>query len=317
MREPPHLIVAYGLGVDSTALLVRFVRAGIRPDAILFADVGSEKQSTYAYLPVMQAFLAEHKFPPVTVVRYVPRFAPYTTIEGNCTMNATLPGATFGKGSCTLKWKIQPQNKWVRDRKEEYPGKIRKAIGFEATENYRKLRANDKVHSAADDKYEYWYPLIEWGWDRDECKARIAEMGLTVPPKSACWLCPNAKPEELHDMTPEELGRIIRMEVMAEPYNRKVEGLWRRIRKKDGRPGSMTEYIVRSGLDYVHPDKLPRMDLNPNCQKFKNGYTFAGPHNKLRLADLIGGCECTKWENQVHASLVESLFADDEDEEWS
>ena len=43
----PHpdcpLVVAYGLGVDSTAMLIEFVRRGIRPDLILFADTGGEQ----------------------------------------------------------------------------------------------------------------------------------------------------------------------------------------------------------------------------------------------------------------------------------
>jgi 3'-phosphoadenosine 5'-phosphosulfate sulfotransferase (PAPS reductase)/FAD synthetase len=51
--DRPHpdwpLVVAYGLGVNSTALLVEFVKQGIRPDLILFADTGGEKPETYAY----------------------------------------------------------------------------------------------------------------------------------------------------------------------------------------------------------------------------------------------------------------------------
>lgn len=43
------LIVAYGLGVDSTAMLVEFVKRGIRPDLILFADTGGEKPVTHQY----------------------------------------------------------------------------------------------------------------------------------------------------------------------------------------------------------------------------------------------------------------------------
>ena len=107
--------LAYGLGVDSTAVLVGWKQRGIRPDFILFADVGAEKDATYAYLPVIQEWLRENRFPPVTVVRYTPRRSPYTTIEGNMCMNATLPGSTFGRGSCTMKWKIDPQNKWTNN----------------------------------------------------------------------------------------------------------------------------------------------------------------------------------------------------------
>jgi hypothetical protein len=57
------LVVAYGLGVDSTAVLVEFIRRGIRPDLILHADVGGEKDETYAYLPIIDADLRKHRFP--------------------------------------------------------------------------------------------------------------------------------------------------------------------------------------------------------------------------------------------------------------
>jgi hypothetical protein len=55
--RPHHdwpLVVAYGLGVNSTAMLVEFARRSITPDLILFADTGGEKPETYAYLPTIQ-----------------------------------------------------------------------------------------------------------------------------------------------------------------------------------------------------------------------------------------------------------------------
>ena len=51
------LAVAYGAGIDSTALLVGFADRGIRPAYILFADTGGEKAETLAFLPVMEAYL--------------------------------------------------------------------------------------------------------------------------------------------------------------------------------------------------------------------------------------------------------------------
>ena len=104
------------------------------------------------------------------------------------------------------------------------------------------------------------------------------------------------------------MGRIVRVEVMAEPYNRKVEGLWRRTRKKDGRPGSITEYLVQHNIPFTHPDELEHMPLNPNCAKGKRGFTFNEPHVDYRLRDKIGGCECSQLENHFHAKLVEGLF---------
>lgn len=49
-------VVLCGAGVNSTAMLVAMWRRAIRPDLILFADIGAEKPETYAYLPVSPLF---------------------------------------------------------------------------------------------------------------------------------------------------------------------------------------------------------------------------------------------------------------------
>jgi hypothetical protein len=90
------LVVAYGMGVDSTALLIEFALRGIRPDLILFADTGGEKPETYSYLPVIQSYLARVGFPPVTTVRYVPTRAAYQTLEEQCLHTGTLPSLAYG-----------------------------------------------------------------------------------------------------------------------------------------------------------------------------------------------------------------------------
>ena len=38
---------------------------------------------------------------------------------------------------------------------------------------------------------------MDWGWDLERCKQEIADAGLPIPPKSACFFCPNQKPEEV------------------------------------------------------------------------------------------------------------------------
>jgi 3'-phosphoadenosine 5'-phosphosulfate sulfotransferase (PAPS reductase)/FAD synthetase len=90
------LVVAYGLGVDSTAMLVEFAQRGIRPDLILFADTGGEKPETYTYLKTINPFLAKVGFPKVTVVRYQPKRARYATLEGQCLHTGTLPSLAYG-----------------------------------------------------------------------------------------------------------------------------------------------------------------------------------------------------------------------------
>ena len=254
------LIVAYGMGVDSTALLVGFAERGIRPDQILFADTGSEKPDTYAYgLDIMPAWLESVGFPALTRVRYQPKnfknWPPYQSLEENCLTNSTLPSLAFGFKSCSQKWKIQPQDKWTKSWQPAIEAwrsgmKVRKTIGYDA--GPADMRRRNHAGTIEDPLFAYEYPLVEWGWDREKCKEAIAAAGLPVPPKSACYFCPATKPHELHSMPKDLLRRIVMIEARATPKLGSVEGLWRSSTKT--RPGRMTDYIRNERL--LDPDEV-------------------------------------------------------------
>lgn len=288
------LIVAYGKGVDSTSILIGFARRGIKPDLVIFSDTGGEKQETYDYGPVMDAFLERNGMPKVTTVAYrvkdFKNWPPYYTLEENCLTNGTLPSLAFGFKSCSIKWKATPQDKyckvwrlavdaWARGER------VVKVIGYDAgPTDGRRIRHFTRCverYTAADGKrkertchnftpesggptvvpcpkcgrdvkvlYDYWYPLVEWGWNRERCKEEIAKEGLPVPPKSSCFFCPAMKPWEVDELPKDKLRRIVVMEARAFPRQTQVEGLWRRATKK--RPGSMREYIRQKGLLPAH-----------------------------------------------------------------
>ncbi|MCL2646133.1 MAG: hypothetical protein FWD61_03895 [Phycisphaerales bacterium] len=292
------LIVSYGAGRDSTAMLIEMHRRGIRPDVILFANVGSEKQATYRFIPVFDQWLKDHGFPGITIVAYRPKWAPYHTLEGNMILNATLPGATFNMHTCAVKFKIEPQQRWTGHwgpaRRAWSRGiKVLKYIGFDCDETHRLKDADAKAHSGEADpkeqeRFEHHMPLMEWGINLEKCKEIIDAAGLPIPPKSACFFCPSQKPQEVNDAEPEDRARTILMEYAAEPYNRKVRGLWRRPRLSDGRPGSITEYILERRLPFTPLTLLGRqIVLNPNCQKARKGSTFRGPHMGPSLRELL------------------------------
>ena len=75
------LVVSYGGGTNSTALLIGLKERGIRPDVITFADTGGEKPHTYEYLGIMQAWLADNDFPAIVTVR---TGGKGETLEANC-----------------------------------------------------------------------------------------------------------------------------------------------------------------------------------------------------------------------------------------
>jgi hypothetical protein len=258
------LVVAYGAGVDSTAILVQFARLGIRPDAILFADVGNENPYTYAYLTELAPWLAEQGFPPVTTVtlgtitsgRKETAGQKYRTLEEQCLLHETLPALAFGgRRGCSQKWKHEPQNRWVRSWKPAQSAwrrgyLVTKFIGYDSGPV-----DVGRPDIPSDAEYSYLYPLREWGWDRVRCQKEIAAEGLPVPPKSACFFCPSSKPWEIRqwaEIDPELLRRIIRAEATAEPFLWSIEGLWGKgvagFRGATKKPGSMTEYIVGEEL---------------------------------------------------------------------
>jgi len=268
------LVVAYGMGVDSTAMLVGMHARGIRPDLILFADTGSEKPETYAYLPVINAWLRSVGFPEVEVVRYVPqRFknGAYATLHDNCLVNETLPSITFGRKSCSLKWKRAPQDarvrRWEPAKAAWAAGlKVTKAIGYDngPIDSKRAWKVTD------DAEYHYIYPLRDWGWNREECERQIAAAGLPVPMKSACFMCASSKPAEIDWLVenhPELAAVIVDMEKRFAPHSRGVEGLWRRevkgTRGGIAKPGSMTAYIgQRLTLPVIQPEAA---DCSADC----------------------------------------------------
>jgi len=218
------------VGVDSTALLVEFSIRQIQPDLILFADTGGEKPETYRYLPVMQRFLKRVNFPPIITVRYRPTRAVYDTLEQQCLHTGTLPSLAYGGKSCSIKYKKVPQDKYV-ERWEparqcwNQGHKVVKVIGFDAGP------ADSRRHRyEEDERFRYWYPLQEWGYDREQCKRIIESAGLPVPMKSSCFYCPAMKKPEilwLREHHPDLLERALHIERNAQDSLQTVQGLGR------------------------------------------------------------------------------------------
>ena len=85
------IVVAYGAGVDSTAMLIGLRDRKIPISLALMGDTGSEKLETYAYLPIIQAWLAVNAMPPVTVLKRRSPRAGDTSLHGECLRKRVLP----------------------------------------------------------------------------------------------------------------------------------------------------------------------------------------------------------------------------------
>jgi hypothetical protein len=192
------------------------------PLAILFADTGGERPYTYQHINSFSWWLQERGYPPITTVR-----VEKETLEEMCLRLGVLPSVAYGWKTCSARFKVEPQEKWLRNspqvRAEWEAGRtITKVIGFEYGEERR-------VRPSKDPRMVNRYPLIEWRMDREACLQSIRSEGIELPGKSACFFCPNSKKAEilaLRVANPDLYNRAIAMEANA-TKNTQVKGLGR------------------------------------------------------------------------------------------
>lgn len=219
-----QLVVNFGGGVNSLAVLVGLSEASRRPDIVIFADTLGEKPETYESNVAVNSWLESIGFPSITVVSDAGR--RFASLEDECLTLKTLPSRAFGFGRCADHWKRRPIERWLKKNTE---GEITQAIGYDAGEARR-------VKSTAMPRSTLWYPLIEWKWGREECVAAIERAGLSVPPKSSCWYCPSMKKREILALPDDLKARAVAMEDNAVLTS--IKGLgrsyaWRNLIKAD------------------------------------------------------------------------------------
>ena len=220
-RSP--VVVSYGGGTNSTAMLIGMVDRGEPVDLILFADTGGERPGTYTYLRLFSDWLQERGYPAIETVHYTDKDGNRVTLEGRSLQTERLPSLAYGFKKCSMRFKRDPQNKrvnnWQPARDAWKRGdKVIKLLGFDADEPHRARDMDDK-------KYRYLYPLVVWNWGREECVEQIEAAGLPQPGKSSCFFCPAMKPREilrLKQCHPDLLERALEIERRAAPNCRGV-----------------------------------------------------------------------------------------------
>ena len=126
-------------------------------------------------------------------------------LEDDCLARDTLPGKAFGFGSCSERFKVRPQRRWVKQQGIENAMWL---VGIHAGEVKRAERTLNQ-------RSDVRFPLIEWKWDQEDCIEAIRCAGLPLPIKSACFFCPAMRKTEviqLAKMEPELFERALEME---------------------------------------------------------------------------------------------------------
>ena len=219
-----HTIVSFGGGTNSTGMLVGMRERGERPDAIWFADTGGEKPHTYAHIDEVSAWCISVGFPTIEILRgpevWGPQMVKDGSLEAECVRLGSMPSKAFGFSQCSVKWKLEPNNRRLRKYLAENRldmSDVERCVGFDAGEPSRYERAKGIMERNPKMVRERW-PLMEWDWDRDDCVEAIARAGITQPGKSACFFCPSSKTPEifwLRDNHPDLLHRAVEMERRA------------------------------------------------------------------------------------------------------
>ena len=155
-------------------------------------------------------------------------------------MKGVLPSLAYGSKACSQKWKVEPQNAFLRRWRPAISAWVRAAsawkhaIGYDAGPKDMR-RGGDCADTALE---RFTYPLREWGWCRERCKAEIASDDLlsaiagrhgipAVPTKSACICCPSTQPHEVDEMAAREpagLAAALAVEAAALPTLKTLDG---------------------------------------------------------------------------------------------
>lgn len=217
----PLRVIAYGGGVQSTALLVLAATGRIDYPTFLFANVGddSEDPATLTYVADHAKPYAERHGIELHELHRHRRDGTAETLYGRLTKEGSrslpipvrMSNGAPGTRQCTLDFKIRLLGKWLKAHGASVTSKAIVGIGISLDEI-------ERVNSRRALPYETpTYPLLDLRppLRRSDCVTVIADAGLPIPPKSACWFCPMHRPQTWAEMRrdrPELFDRACKLE---------------------------------------------------------------------------------------------------------
>ncbi|HEX5120468.1 MAG TPA: phosphoadenosine phosphosulfate reductase [Pseudonocardiaceae bacterium] len=201
-------VIAYGGGVQSTAMLVLAATGRLTIDAALFANVGddSEHPATLRYVREIAIPWAADRGVSVHMLDRVRRDGTPETLWGRLTKTGSrslpipirMSNGAPGTRSCTADFKIRVIGKWLKQHgaSVEQPAMVHIGISVDEIQraNTRRVEPHERIT----------YPLLDLGMRRTDCARLILEAGLPLPGKSSCFFCPYHRPTAWATMRVEE-----------------------------------------------------------------------------------------------------------------
>jgi len=177
-------VLSLGWGVQSFTLAAMAALGVIEmPDVAIHADTMHEFSGTYRFAEKLTPWLEERG---LRVVVVVATHEKKNIIDkwGGMQLPAFTQGR-YGNGQirrqCTHEWKIRPMRQWLQKNRNKQP--IEMWLGISTDEGIR-MRHSDVKYITN------YYPLIEMGMSREDCKDWLVGHDIDVPPRSACVFCP-------------------------------------------------------------------------------------------------------------------------------
>jgi len=244
MRTDTAQVFNYG-GGRQTAALVVLVAAGRlpRPSRIIMADTGREARSTFAYLDAHMRPLLRSIGMDVEIAGH-----DLATVDLYATDGKTLLPVFTATGKmltyCSNEWKARVVQRYLRQRDVT---SATSWIGFSLDERKR-------VKPDPPGPWQRRYPLIELMLTRYDCERIVQDVGLPLPPKSACYMCPHRSNEEwrqIRDDFPDQWAAAIEID--------------EELRAADGRDGGLYLHQSRVPLAEATLDAPDRRDAPRQC----------------------------------------------------
>ena len=100
------VVVSYGAGTNSTAMVCEMVRRGEPIAAVVFADTGGERPATYEHLREFSDWLVARGYPAITTVQQTTKVGDVTvtTLEANILAYNDTYLLTASIATATLVW---------------------------------------------------------------------------------------------------------------------------------------------------------------------------------------------------------------------
>lgn len=242
-----HLL-NWGMGVESTAILVRWI---LEPETrpfksfadlvVIVAQTGNERQVTKELCEThILPLLREHRIRLVQVCRTGEKEANGYTVLDDSTkptvLHTTIPHSLghhfvlngtiqrLGKPHfCAMKWKGFVLDSWIRNNIGD--SGFGPYIGYNKDEGKRVETANDYGCRAE----KYLYPLMEWRWSRARCLQYLFQVFGVVWEKSCCVFCPFQRKAEVQERWkaetthPAELVEALQVAGQATAFNPRMK----------------------------------------------------------------------------------------------